>query len=430
MTTTEFHTALLQGRGSCYLAAKRDPEAYREEVLWACRELVSFDTQCEGSRAWLIYELVCLYPDRAPFVRAACDALVACPSDGSWHVSSLAELVELFFQDGDQTCWKALMKKYRQLYHQMRHVGPPEDNCYWAARDDYERLAVMFGWNREYCLDIARDMGRLSLETEWLKDYDFYWFYSTKVRRYLRALTSAAEKDPLLAEFLRVHETAYQEFEAQLAARRGKRKRLPPNCDDSARINAAAERYRSAVTPEEKAEALDAFHWFPYPGDPVPIIADAQSGNGELRHRAWNALCGIRHPAVRAFAIEHLYDEPEDEDDDPDAFGAFCANFEPRDEAVMLTYLQSQTIDFEETTGWHGNQLSVLMMDKHRPLAPRAALRFIFDTNYCSECRCDALRQMGRRHMLTPALLEECLYDSNDDIRAYARRCLNRRKNR
>jgi hypothetical protein len=37
---------------------------------------------------------------------------------------------------------------------------------------------------------------------------------------------------------------------------------------------------------------------------------------------------------------------------------------------------------------------------------------------------------MGRRRMLTQELLEECLYDSNDDIRTYARRALNRRKRR
>ncbi len=67
-------------------------------------------------------------------------------------------------------------------------------------------------------------------------------------------------------------------------------------------------------------------------------------------------------------------------------------------------------------------------MDKQKPPAPGSALRFIFDTTYCSECRADALRQMGRRRMLTPELLEECQYDANDHIRTYARRCLNRRK--
>ena len=44
MTITEFHNALLQGRGKCVQAVREDPGKYRDEVLWACRELTSFDT--------------------------------------------------------------------------------------------------------------------------------------------------------------------------------------------------------------------------------------------------------------------------------------------------------------------------------------------------------------------------------------------------
>lgn len=414
MTIEQFHNALLQGRGKCVLAVQADPEKYREEVKWACRELVAFDTQCEGSRAWLVYSLVRLYPDRTPFVKAACDALIDCPSDGSWHVSSLAELVELFFQDGDQSAWKALMTKYRQLYHQMLRVGPPQDSCYWAQRDDYERLAVILGWNRDYCLDIARDMGRLSLETEWLKDYDFDWFYDTKARRYLRSLTKAAETDPLLTEFHRVHETAYQKFQAQLAQRRSKR--LPYNCRDEEPIHAAVEKYLSAITPEEKCEALDAFHWTPYPTDPAPIIADSQSDHERLRIAAWNVLEDIRHPVVREYALQHL--------ETPEGFAVFCANYNAADEKPLLDRLRSVPVDFEETTSWHGDQMAVRKMKK----PPKEALQYIFDTTYCSWCRWNTLTEMGKRRMLTPELLEECQYDSNDNIRAYARRCLNRRK--
>ena len=111
MTITEFHNALLQGRGKCVQAVREDPEKYRDEVLWACRELVSFDTQSEGSKSWFIHEMVHCYPARTPIVTAACEALIACPSDGSWHSHCLAELVERFFQDGHQEAWKALMKK-------------------------------------------------------------------------------------------------------------------------------------------------------------------------------------------------------------------------------------------------------------------------------------------------------------------------------
>jgi hypothetical protein len=37
---------------------------------------------------------------------------------------------------------------------------------------------------------------------------------------------------------------------------------------------------------------------------------------------------------------------------------------------------------------------------------------------------------MGKRRLLTEEFLEECLLDSNSDIRSYARGILNRRSNR
>lgn len=413
MTTTQFHNALLQGRGTCYLAAKSDPERYREEILWACRELMSFDTQCEGSRAWLVYQLVTLYPDPTPFVQAACDALVTCPSDGSWHIFSLAELVELFFQDGHQIAWQALMKKYRRLYHELRHIGPPKDACRWPAREDFEHLAVVLGWNRDHCTEIARDMGRLSLETEWCKDWPFDWFYDGKARKYLRSMTKSAETDPQLAEFLRVHEPAWQDL---FAPRPKKRTRLPANCQDEEQLNAAVRTYLTASTPEEKVKALDAFHWTPYPSDPSPIIADTQSSHEPLRIAAWNCLGDIRHPAVREYALAHL--------DTCEGFAAFCANYEKKDESLLLDRLRSVPLDFEENTTWHGDQMAV----RHIKKPPKAALQYIFDTTYCAWCRWCVLEDIGRRRMLTQELLQECLYDANDDIRSYARRCINRRK--
>lgn len=412
MTINEFHNALLQGRGSCVLAVRENPEKYREEVLWACRELISFDTQCEGSRAWLLYELICLYPDRAPFIKATCDALIACESIGDWHLDTLAELLEYLSQDGSEAAWSALMRKYRALYHQMLKVGPPEG--YWATRDDYEHLCVILATCREFCTDIARDMGRLSLETRWLKDWTFDWFYAAKAEKYLRSMTKAAAKDANLTEFLRVHRPQEPESRPQRRIMRLSRWNATPE-----RVEEACQRYLRSVTAEEKAEALDAFRRYPYPEDPSPILADAESDHEALHGCAWLALRHIRHTAVREFALQHLYDEEV-------AFSVFVANYEPKDEALLTKRLLAPEVDFESNTTWHRDQMAVLLMD----MPPKDAIRYIFNTSYCSCCRFHALQEMGRRRMLTPAMLEECQYDANDDIRAYARRALRRRASR
>ena len=54
---------MLKGRGCCVQAVRRNPERYRSEVLWACRNEISFDAQCEGSRAWYVYQMIDCYED-------------------------------------------------------------------------------------------------------------------------------------------------------------------------------------------------------------------------------------------------------------------------------------------------------------------------------------------------------------------------------
>ncbi len=48
----------------------------------------------------------------------------------------------------------------------------------------------------------------------------------------------------------------------------------------------------------------------------------------------------------------------------------------------------------------------------------------MYRNSLCSYCRERVVIEMGRRRMLTRALLEEMQYDCNEDIRSYAERKL------
>lgn len=417
MTITQFHNALLQGKGSCILAVRSDLEKYREEVLWACRELTSFDTQCEGTRSWFAYTMVESYHDREPFLRAAADALLALPCDGDWHrYGFLCALLARFMSDGDQTAWHVLRGKYLQLYHSMHTEGPPEEPV-WHVRDNINQIIEELAFCRDAFLDIARDIGRLFLETDWFDGWDFDWLWHSKGKRYRKSLDRAAKNDHYLAAYIRVHEEMEHEWETQRSSR--PRNRLSRRNEAPEEIRKAMERYLAAAAPQDRAAALDAFWVCPYPGDPAPLIADADSPCEELRDTAWRVLESVRHPAVREFALSRM-------DAEEDAFAVFITNYEPRDEALLMDHLRASVVDFDCTTWWHRDQLDVLRI----PKPPKAALQFIYDTTYCSCCREHALRMMGKRRMLTRELLEECLYDSNANIRSYARRTVNRRKRR
>lgn len=56
MTKAQVKHAFQRGLGRGILAVRENPDRYKEIVLWACGRNLSFDTQCEGTRAWYVYQ--------------------------------------------------------------------------------------------------------------------------------------------------------------------------------------------------------------------------------------------------------------------------------------------------------------------------------------------------------------------------------------
>ena len=80
----------------------------------------------------------------------------------------------------------------------------------------------------------------------------------------------------------------------------------------------------------------------------------------------------------------------------------------------------------DEESGWHRIYIHVLNMAKKGLKAPPGLLTHVYEHSYCSYCRNRALRQLGKRR-LTEEMLQECLFDSNEEIRRYAAQRLKRR---
>lgn len=171
---------------------------------------------------------------------------------------------------------------------------------------------------------------------------------------------------------------------------------------------------------EERAEALEAFCWCPYPEAPYPIIEDTESECEKLQDAAWRALGKIRHPRVREFAFSKI------DSDLINAMPLFVKNYLPKDADLLEQLVKSVPVDRYDSSGWHGVHLKVLGMKDDGIKAPPALLRYIYESTFCSCCREYALLQMGKRRLLTDDILQECLYDSNEEIRGYAAKHLNR----
>ena len=171
--------------------------------------------------------------------------------------------------------------------------------------------------------------------------------------------------------------------------------------------------YREQGQPEMRAEALSAFSCCSYPDDPQPIIEDTKSECEELQNAAWRALENIRYPAVRAFAINNAKSGIRT----PENFALLVTNYAPED-ADLLEELLQELIAAKDWDDVHAAGLDIYRaFYKDSGIShPKHLLPLLYEYNPCSFCRESALVYMSKHRMLTKEILEECLYDSNDDI--------------
>lgn len=428
MTQKQFKEGLLRGQGRCIQAAQADPDKYYNLILWACHHELSFDPQCEGTRTWYVYQLINCFQDKIPFLKATIRNFDNTKSDGRWKMLYLAELLYHFSCDGEDAAEKALWRKYEKLYVNLM-ARKRRPSGLFHERDDYEMLCQVLVEDKVVFIKIAEDIGKLFLERSFYDGFDFNWLYGSKGKQYLSALKKQAKKSEYIAKYLSIG----QEYEQECEASRENRteniskkgialSRWLKREADQDTVLYYVQAYIEQSDFEARAEALTAFCRCPYPENPLPIIEDTKSGCENLKEVAWQALENIRHPMVREYAIQNLQNDPKT------VLPVFVKNYQEQDATLLESLVKSVYVEFDDTTGWHGIHLDVLGMVNDGLKAPATLIQHIYENSYCSCCRERAFLQMRKRRMLTNEILEECLLDSNDDIRTYANQCLKKRK--
>ncbi len=425
MTKKQFKEALLRGRGRCMNAILDAPEKYYTVVLWACSHEVAFDAQCEGSRSWFVYQLISCYQEKTAFLEAAITGLKNTKSDGGWKMLYLAELLSYFAEEGEELAKEAMWSKYEELYAALMARKRLKAGVF-AERDDFAMLCQVLAGEKDSLLKIAEDIGRLYRERPFYDAFD--WLYDVKARRYIKTLKKRAQKSKNIAEYLRVE----QEYEKAWQGRIEKPGENRPKKGvalslwlkykaDEETVLKYARTYLEQSDFKERAKALEAFFVCPFPENPLPIIEDTKSECESLKEAAWRALENIRHPLVRKFAVENIQMEVET------VLPIFIMNYEEQDEEMLVSLVKSIKVNRNTETGWHGIFRNVLEIKKWGMKVPASLLYYMYENTYCSCCREHILRQMGKQRLLTNEILKECLFDCNDEVRSYAKRCLKRR---
>lgn len=446
MTKTEFKQAMMCGLGRCIieLQSTADAKKYFDFVMWGCTHNFAYDTQCEGTRAWYVWQMTKCFKERKIFVNAVIERMENYHSNGSWLFSHYCDLLYLFAQDGFEEAKAALCKKYSVMYQQLLETKRLSHSIF-PLRDDFESLCVLLSSDSlDSYIHITEDIGNLFLQTQLFDGYDFDWMFEHAkltfgAKRTMNRLNSESHSTPAISAYVKEKQRCAKEFEEN----KKKQKETESldiesflNSDDILVLGIArrflqkgksqvGERLAKIVldepNPERKAKILRSFaakrEWCRWPLSPEPLIELAKSGQENLSYVAMQVLENIRDEAVRKFALELLKSGIQDDD----AINLLAQNYQKCDHDVFVNKVKSLLVTTDGESGWHGAFMSVQdMFDKDGVKdAPKELLRHLYDHSLCSSCRFHTLRIMGQRRMITDDIWAECKYDTNDDIRAY-----------
>lgn len=421
MTYLDFHRELCRGKGSCFYELQKEPDRYRNILMYAATRSTAFDPQCEGTRADYIHELLLQTSDPKPYLDAAitsfkeasplCRDLIKeetadddekpqfaknpAPSDHDFHF--LADLLALFAKDGYREAWEAIVMEYDRLFRHLANLTE-RPAPFFPARDDFEELAILVCESGLADVMIpVRDIGTL-FENPLYTNFDFDQFHDiigiphrdtlkshkddAAISRYLAVYYPVFINDPASPKAHR-HEEEFEDLIAEYLTE-PPTVHLPPH----ARAAKTSDPHALMATVDENADADEV-------------------------EAALLSLAKIRHPDVRSWALSRLESDP------ARYLPIVMKNYTEEDRFELCYELKQVPVDPYGDGAWHGVQLSLLDMEEDGITPPYEALRFVVRYTLCSCCRLKAIKQLHGQNMLSSEILTDALHDSNFDIRAF-----------
>ena len=440
-----FRQYLKRGHGRAYiiLQSAQDIEKYRPNLLWGCLNGFAYDAQCEGSRAFYLYTLVSLFPDKESFLPKICQKYLSLSTRLGWEYLHFSELLDCFARDGSDMAEQALHDKYNAVLQKM--MTKKHFDIYDNDRECLEHSAIILSSRSiEDWMNIAADLGRLVIENSHYREhFVFDWFIDHsedlyKRERLIKLLEKAKKTSNTLCAFYDAYTSQIEEND-RIRENGDSGEIVPPSAEDL-RLIAESEdhiplsnrvRFRRLANdnekkkladaleqerdPETKAKLLSAFIGYDYPGSKEKLIEYTESKNKALREAALNVFSDCRGEIAAVRALKMLA-EKEAVDT---ALCVLISNYKREYKAVVLDTLESEKLTDDEI---HGIVMTINDAKDFGIYLPREFFEYAYENSPCACCRETIVRYMSKHGWLTREIAEECLYDCNDDTSNYIRR--------
>ena len=425
LTGEQFAAALRKGQGRALLHVKqRGIGSFDDLLLDACTQSLVLDVQSEGTRGeWLfsLLELANLKERARMAVLSSLQAARPTTTD-FWTVTQLMVLALFFAREGHEDCRRALYAKFERQEYQESWVGG-DQIVSLDGLDGFLHVAEVIGarllrepdyWDDEYLIDCAAEgFGReavLAALEERAKGHDHVRAYLQQIQRHERkkSMRQLPERKSLDQVLLMIEETSDGHLWAL------GHWAVKANDDE---LNIILSRMQNETRVAQLRGYLRVFRLRPMPELPQCVFDLVTADDEELSEAAIRALSHSCDDRVRELAIGLLKQSPPRLDGLP----LFEKNYQPGDHLLWEPlFPRAGDADF-----LHAIALDFVRMAKEvKGDDLKDSLLWAYEYSPCSFCRQSAFKELVEREAAPRYVVEECLWDCQDETRDLAKSIL------
>lgn len=450
VTERAFSQALRRGLGSAIRALKNseDKTAYRGALLRCCLRDISYDWQSEGTKGYYLYDALLASGEPEYYEGTIIKKFLSRCSNGVFY--QMVAILYRFADDGNEDAKEALRSKYEYF---VSKKGRLADNISVDEGAQWDEVVFhmmhidgFFAFKR-----YAEDVGKILLcNPENRKMYNEWFEFRARnvfgVKRVEAFFTLNYERSAAikaLVDMLRGRENE----RLRLQTRAGQGKITVASLLCIAREEATSQNSRGRIVgmirqfvreasdfeirdlahaalreEQETVKALllmafgsKAVLGVSFPLDIAPLIEYAWSDSALLAKAAIDCLKVFKDKRIHELAVQLL----EQKGLCSSALSLLIKNYRKVDDSLiagLIVKLPHIPHDIQQAVGG--------IYCSHRSKSALSILLHVYQKGDCSFCRYYIVRAMRHCGVLSYDILQECLYDSYDDTRNFARKLI------
>ncbi|MCL2859104.1 MAG: hypothetical protein FWF46_00740 [Oscillospiraceae bacterium] len=451
MTEKEFRQALRRGLGNAIIELRSNENRiiYKDIVQYYCLRDISYDSQSEGTKGFYLYSVICALEERKYFEHIIINKFMSHCSDILFL--QLSDILFCYANDGSELAKNTFRKKYEYFatkYGKLsRNISKNIDEGFqW--NEVAEKLFYIDGFSafKRYAQDVGENLNKnpnnRKIYYDFLIDRGKEVFGEKRVETYMdkmceksnaiKALIDVLNEDKLLRE---QHDTKIEQEKITVNSLIEIIRKMALVGHSRANIL----RYRStfmrkaseteilelanAVLDEEnetvKGLLLDLLWRKPFPLDITPLLQYTQSDNESLVESSIKVLSAFKDNRIHALSITLL----QSKGINSFALSLLKNNYKKSDDNMIYSLLKKSA-----KVSHHVQQCIRDIYTHHRSINVFDTLFYVYQKGECTFCRYGIVEAMNHCNVLSDEILKECLYDSYEDTRKFAKKLIEKRK--